>query len=194
VFIGLTTGNWITLSDEDGIPLLLARGTGHGPFKKKLLERCDEVFVLAPLGKVLRHSVGTLNEALGLSEKAEDGQKKAYAVVPPDSLKDSNTRKTRHDRREAIKLVSTQRTVSTSIMLNHSVLVIDKLRAYAPFEPGTSATDAMATSPIEALPHLLFPFDRFATDSKEKQRQDELPHAATRTPEFADKFFKVAQA
>ena len=48
------------------VPYFFARGRGHGAFKKKVLEVCDEIFAIAPLGKLLLEvSVSDLNSHEG---------------------------------------------------------------------------------------------------------------------------------
>jgi len=68
VFIGVVTGNWVSIGGrskpsgrlrEDQLPYLLARGRGHASFKTKVLEAADEIFAVAPFGQSLCGACGT---------------------------------------------------------------------------------------------------------------------------------------
>jgi hypothetical protein len=190
VFIGLTTGNWVLVprgGDETVPPQLLARGEGHGAFKTKLLELCDETFVLAPLGKIvlapqrkdLTHHLKTLNDMLGYSSKSDDPDRKSYELVPTPAA-----------RSRTIKLVSTSRT-EKSILLHHSALVRDALGDPSILDVNDKASVQKTQVPIGQLDHLMFPFDTDAGKLPEEQLTIELPHEETRTPEFMNKFLNV---
>lgn len=52
-FLGLLTGNWIRVRrSEPSCPVPLARGKGHIEFKQAVIDSCDEIFVVSPLGKL----------------------------------------------------------------------------------------------------------------------------------------------
>jgi hypothetical protein len=61
--ISITTGNYISIIDG-----MLARDRDHLETKSTMLEVADDVYVLAPLGKLLPYSCFEINELLELSE------------------------------------------------------------------------------------------------------------------------------
>jgi hypothetical protein len=179
VFIGVATGNWLSIEHFEGIalPHLLARGRGHGPFKKKLLDVCDEIFVLAPLGKIFLKSVDALNTKLHYSQTASEPHLRSYEVVPMPPGK-----------AEAIKLVSTYRDRISSILKNHSSDVRDALGRFA---DNPEQQQRQASMPIPKVDHLLFRFDHFSEEPPETQTEIELPHPQTRSAEFKKEFFSI---
>jgi hypothetical protein len=179
VFIGVATGNWLNIVPFEGkaLPQLLARGRGHGPFKKKLLQVCDEVFVIAPLGKIFLKSVDELNNKLRYSDSAAESQLRSYEVVGMPEGKAT-----------AIKLVSTYRDKISSVMRNHSQ---DVREAIGKFAADPERQQQQTSLPIEQVEHLLFKFDDFSDKSPEAQIEIELPHQQTRTPEFEKLFFNI---
>jgi len=178
VFIGVATGNWLSIQNWEGValPHLLARGRGHGPFKKKLLSVCHETFVLAPLGKIFMQPVDKLNKLLDYSPNDPDPGKRSYEVVPMPK-----------GAGKALKLVSTLRE-KRSVLLAHSALV---RAAIGPFT--LAPLDRDYSLPIAQVKHLLFPFDRFSEESALAQIEIELPHPQTRTEPFKREFFSISE-
>ena len=179
VFVGVATGNWLNIESFEGRPLphLLARGRGHGPFKKKLLEVCDETFILAPLGKIFMKSVDRLNAMLHYSQAATDPQLRSYEVVPMPQGKG-----------EAIKLVSTYRYMFSSILKVHSSDVRDAIQKFADNPEQQQKQTSLAIPDVD---HLLFRFDHFSEEPPETQIEIELPHPQTRNAAFKKEFFSI---
>jgi hypothetical protein len=181
MFIGITTGNWINIrgSEATALPYMLARGRGHGAFKHKLLEVCDEIFMIGPLGKILLdRSVADLNSRLKYSPNAANPQDQSYEEVATPPQKASVT-----------KVVSTIRQ-ERSILSVHSALLRKRLGSYTVLDQSKVATDQTAC-PIGDVHHLLFPFDQFCNETTETQLEIELPHRRTREESFKREIFSI---
>ncbi len=62
VTVGVLTANWILGGSGLNRIALCAKGTGHPEFKQEVVDNCDYLVVVAPLGKILRlASVNALN-------------------------------------------------------------------------------------------------------------------------------------
>jgi hypothetical protein len=179
-FLGLTTGNWVRLDQPQTqtkgyVPFLLARGQGHPEFKRTLLAVSDEIYVVAPIGKLIRQATDKLNKALGYRKSSSSAKGKAYQDVAIPHEKIANT-----------KLVSTIRMDPHSILLQHSALIQALLKHrqldYDPF----------ATRDVREIPHLLFTFDTPSVETKPTQIEIEFPHVHTRREDFMYEFFSVA--
>lgn len=71
--IGVVTGNWIIGGGGLKTLRIVARGPGHMNVKKKLIEICDYVIVLAPLAKLVRtEHVNFLNEISNYHDPYEE--------------------------------------------------------------------------------------------------------------------------
>jgi hypothetical protein len=145
-----------------------------------LLQLVDEIFAIAPLGKIL---IGTktdvLNKMLGFSSDTSDLLKKAYEPVDAPSSK-----------RQLVKIVSTTRE-GTSVLRDHSALLKRALGDHATIPMPDEITEGEASVPIKEVKHLLFPFDKFSDRGADMQREIELPHELTRTPEFMARVFSI---
>src|ERR1017187_9713189 len=178
LFIGLVAGNWNRIDSRGphhAIPL--ARGRGHGPFKKTLIKICDEIYVPAPLGKIfLTPGVDEVNHALGYGEG--QGEDQAPYLEVPVSGDD-------YDKTACVKLVSTLRP-SGQLLYTHSEIVKKTYLA----RPDTNY-EVFLTSNIEDIPVMLFQFDGLANRSLQKQVEIEFPHTSTRDPAFMQEYFSV---
>jgi len=63
--VSVTTGNYISISDG-----ILGRDRNHVATKSTMLDVADEMYVLAPLGKLLPYSSSEINEFLEVSDEA----------------------------------------------------------------------------------------------------------------------------
>ena len=63
--MSITTGNYISVSEG-----ILERNDNHVATKSAMLEVADEIYVLAPLGKLLPYSCSEINELLELNDDA----------------------------------------------------------------------------------------------------------------------------
>ena len=178
-FIALTTGNWIRLRrSQPTCPIPLARGKGHFEFKQKLFNISDEVYVVAPLGKVFIHaSNDEVNRVLGFAQDAT-GQEKSYREVKILGKKPAVT-----------KLISTYRPpdflLTTHATRLCALLDIDQNE---PFE--ILREKFRKTKEIHDIPHILFKFNELS-DNLWLQFITEFPHEHTRHEEFVRRFFGV---
>lgn len=165
VFIGLVTGNWVlmhSLRHEEPVPIPLARGEGHGDFKKQLIDVCDEVYVISPLGKIIPHttSIEGFNNALGGNSSGPAGN--PYQLVHVDEA-----------RRPALRLVSTLRK-SNQLLASHCSLLKAALGNWTTDKPSDLARE------FSDVPHFMAAFSALATSTPDKQRSVEFPHERTR--------------
>lgn len=152
VNICIVTSNWILGGAELTELTLCARGRGHFEFKKALVEICDYVIVVAPLGKILRmRDVDALNEIVG----------EPYQPIPL-TIGQGINQETRKDKNK-IFLFTTFRERSTLSPLNgHSI----NLERY---------TDPRYSPNLKY--NLLTPIPKFSPNGSAKEvHLKELPH------------------
>ena len=182
VFIGLVTGNWIRIrSTITRCPIPLARGEGHKEFKEILMNNCDEVYVISPLGKVFKKaSLDTINLSLGFNSDNIDLAKQPYKEVLIDEKKSNNLEKVKDElnvdkkiNAESVKLVSTSRH-SNRVLYEHSIIVQAELSTdiYSDYS-------SFIEKNIIEVPHLIFPFDALP-DILSQQIEVEFPHFYTK--------------
>jgi len=172
VFIGLVVGNWIRISDDGRHPIPLARDHEehrHVEFKKKMIEICDELYVISPLGKLfVGKSFQEVQHGLGMVSRKDYRD----VTIPPDKEK-------------AMKLVSTSRS-GGNLLSNHSRAV----STYGKRPDDEIRKRFIAETEIEKVPSLLFPFADLP-ENKSDQIPIEFPHEDTRTSPFVKGFFAV---
>ncbi len=175
-YIGLTTGNWVRINESGTrCPVPMARGKGHFKFKQALVNVSDEVFVIAPLGKIFKQAeLKDINNDLGLTENAPEPDEECYEEV--QIKEDKNGRPYSYK----IKLVSTQR-IEGRLLHTHSAVVTSMLK---PDEEILSKSQD-----IEEVKHLLFPFDDLPSDER-FEMEIEFPHPTTRETNFREKYYK----
>lgn len=170
-FIGVVTGNWIQLSRDPVCPIPLARGTGHREFKEEVTDNCDELYVVAPLGKVFFDvAVDEINESLGFTIGSADPDREAYQRVgiKPDKAREIN-------------LVSTTR--NPNRLLSNLSIKVEALL-------GTSRSTSGPPS-LESPHHLLFPYNDLPSEWHE-EFEIEFPHRYTHREEIWRKLFFVS--
>jgi hypothetical protein len=182
VFITLTTGDWIRLRrSPPTCPVVLARGEGHLEFKQALIKNSDEIYVIAPLGKIFTQStLSEVNCALGIgtvqpgSEMENDLEKQPYREVEVDN-----------EKAKQVKLVSTSRLKRRNILETYSANVLGFL-GVEPHEY-ESIKEKMHKADIADLQHFVVPFDELPNDWA-AQFEKEFPHEYTRNREFVKRF------
>ncbi len=179
VFVGLVTGNWIRISETTPpCPVPLARGEGHLEFKTTLISCCDEVYVVAPLGKVfVNTSNRELNDALGFQPGARAKDNEPYSEI--DGVDNKMAAK--------LRLISTSRT-DKRLLFAHSAVVENAL--------GHSVGETENFVDISNFPygcHLMFPFDDLPDDPW-RQFMTEFPHPATRKSKLFQERFQVSMS
>ena len=161
VFIGVMTGNWIRLRrTKPRGPVPLARGGvsddiesiaklgTHLKFKQTLVNKLDEIFVIAPLGKVwsgVDVDYNKVNEVFGYEEDPEDPEKKAYNEVKIDN-----------ESAPKVKLVTTSR--PDDFLLHTYSNQVRNFLALSPNE--TPNLKRFINSNIQDMNHLVFDSDR----------------------------------
>lgn len=175
-FIVLLVGNWVRIRKEaPRCPVAMARGRDHLGVKRALVRAADEIFIVAPLGKIIvNHSRDQLNSALGYVAGARDPESEPYEDVEID------------EKAQLVKLVSTKR-AAEHLLQRHSNSVEDALTL------GSKATlpsdQEFANAAIEDIPHLLFEFGELPPKPF-GEFMVEFPHDHTRrNRQFLDMFF-----
>ena len=181
-FLAFTTGNWITIKGPDGsaLPYYLIRGNRHRAFKEKLLQVSDEIFAIAPLGKILPEvSVTDLNQYLHYSLDKDNPRQEGYEEIPTPANKAGVTR-----------IVSTIRE-KQSVLRDHSAHLCKKLGQYIVLDPSNKKARGQACGFIAEKTHLLFAFDKFCNETVQTQLEIEFPHQLTRNDRFKREFFSI---
>lgn len=84
--IGIMTSNWLLCQRALDKIMICARGRGHLEFKEILVENCDYLILVAPLGKVLpMENVELFNSTLKIDPKDEENRYKGFEI--PVSMK-----------------------------------------------------------------------------------------------------------
>lgn len=170
--IALVTGNWVRI-DSNLAPVLLARGTGHREIKQALIANSDEVYIVAPLGKILfKVPVGVVNRALGYAPPGVD----SYAPDPAwEAYSDVLGAESCRDR---IRFVSTLRPGDEFVLSPLSQALRTAYNLKLP-----PSAKAFAQMKMEEIPHLFFGFDAVPKD-RDAQMRAEFPHDLTRVEPF----------
>ncbi len=177
----------------------VARAKFHPHIKYALYDISDEVYVIAPLGKILRdpeskdldYMLNDLNEDLGLSDEEKLGTKKKYKLINSEELcmsnyyfpssqeniLNSNLRNQLDTWINKTTLVTTKRTLQHDILNQHFVgieSVFDKKYSYEDLSVGSKLL-AIKYEDIQ-IP-------------KEYQLIDAIPHENLRP--FKNKYFQI---
>ena len=68
--IGIITANWFLINSDYSTISLCASGRGHYEFKKELIDNCDHIILISPLGKLLPlNDVTFLNNLVSIDPK-----------------------------------------------------------------------------------------------------------------------------
>jgi hypothetical protein len=175
-YIALATGNFVRLSStgKSTWPIPLVRGAGQKETKDEFIRRANEVYVLAPLGKIFLAPTQQINEGLTLNQDPGSDQPKAgYMEV---QIPETHT--------ALVKLVTTLRPSPDCLLSRHSTAVINQIGEPAPLQ--------IYDTPIQRLHHFIYPFEEHVHNkSPAEQLQIECPHEATAKAEFTKKFYSV---
>jgi len=170
VFIGLITGNFIRLRNSNPhCPIPLSRGPEHHEFKVHLMDSCEEIFVLAPLGKVLWDiKKSDINEKFGFSKTNPNSDMQPY--LEHEAITNAKAAQ--------IKLVTTKRT-HNFLLYEHSLKVekslIDELKGGFDTSNFKTIKDHFVIDEISRVPHLFFPYNNLPLNIDE-QDEIEFPH------------------
>lgn len=176
-YISLSAGNFISLTPRRAsmrpMPIPLVRGEGQKDVKELYFTKADEVYVVAPLGKVFVRDVRDLNHAFGLEKNDGEHEKQPYEEVLADG------------RQSYVKLVTTLREWEGALLTRHSNAVEQALHMN---HTGISEP----TEDINDIHHFCYPYDRHIKGkSRRLQAAIELPHARTRSDEFMHYFYGI---
>ena len=176
VTIGLTTGNWLHLSDTPPVwPIPLARGEGHREFKEKLIQHSKEVYLLSPLGKLFANvSADRVNSAWGFTSDNPNPRRRTYGAVS-----------VAEEKRSSIRVVSTSRS-ATQVLYKHSALIDALLRP-----SDVSAWQESVGKDFGNVPHVLLPFTKFESETLERQIEIDVPHDYARQESFMAEFLSI---
>jgi hypothetical protein len=174
--IGLVMADWVSLEGlPQGMPVPLARGEGHARFKAAVIEESDEVYLLVPLGKLFSQGVEEFNQDFLVRDRD-------HTRVPYDRI-DIAVNKAKR-----VKLVTTVRTDTKSVLYGHSMTVRAHLGLIRNQLPDYQM---LVDKPVGEVPHILIPFNDHASKSPAVQLEAELPHRESRRGEFREKYFSL---
>jgi hypothetical protein len=92
VKVGIVTANWLLVGHGHDSISLCARGRGHPEFKKLVIDKCDYLIIVAPLGKVLAlDDERRLNDLLPRESDIQTGEKREYDLIPIEQSRKSKT-------------------------------------------------------------------------------------------------------
>jgi hypothetical protein len=200
--IALLTGNWVTLeseSREDSRPVPLARGDKHLSFKKELVNQADEIYIVAPLGKMflldrrnerglVEEAVDQLNRVSELSPTAKNSVRESYGKI-----------EIKGDKVNVTKLVTTSRPdydEKRYVLSNLSQQLMGILNKTKAGLVRQISEREFSSKEASELPHIAFAFPDVAGFSNSIRQEIiiEFPHEKTRTPAILTEYFKVPAA
>lgn len=196
--VALVTGNWVrirTTKEKPPIPIPLARGRGHLDVKESMIRNSDEVYVIAPLGKIFsghnKSNVLKLLELYSDSYEELDTEKQVYEITTNNRTK--------------IKLITTFRPDNTFLLHNSSNNIISELKRGETTQQNNNPPYVIEIDDkninecktnfehykIENIPHCLFKFKDVSSDGI-IQLNEEFPHDYSSKEEFL-KYFYITQ-
>ena len=175
-FVGLLTGNWIRVRrSEPPCPVPLARGKGHRGFKQAIIDACDEIYVISPLGKLF---VGPgpeeLNKILNYDVKSQNPDWQPYKEVTISN-----------EKAKTVSLVTTSRE-KNRILSPLSERLKERLNFKNEIIEECVIPDLKEDNKNHG--HIIWPFDDLPKH-KWEEIETEFPHSHTRTKAFMEKFF-----
>lgn len=187
--IGITTGNYV-LFDHDKMEVLPIAKIGHHPhIKAAMYHVSNEIFLIAPLGKVLRvendedirTTLSNLNKDFGYKQNAANEAEKPYRLVEPEILSDLE-----YACEDTISLWNRKTVLFTTsrkegAMLSHHAEKLNVLIKYKPdaTDPNGNGTRGYIKSELfEYYPPIY---------TKDEEREQEVPHENMRA--FVEKYF-----
>ncbi len=172
IFIGITTGNWIRIRKSDPrCPIPLARGEGHLKLKQELLNASDELFVIAPLGKIFANSsLKSVNRLLGLKSEDIDPEKKEYDELNIDDNKASVVKLVTTFRRDGRLLQNLSRYIQGQLQVDERV-----------------DEEKFINAKTGEIDNIVYLFDDLPKEEY-LEREMEFPHLHTRKDEFTEIF------
>lgn len=184
--IALTTGNYIFIKENDGVPVPIARGEGHKEFKSAICGKANEVYVVGPLGKYLlekQHvNIDGFNNDLHFAANHWWHNRRPYETVDMSST--SN-----------IHVVTTYRTAPDQVFFAHSNAVEARLHDARKLVSPEQLEDPQFKRELQAplmpqrldimVEHVDLP------PSKSLQINVEVPHRNLHDPKLLKKYFGI---
>jgi hypothetical protein len=166
-FISLVTGNWIRIrGNTPHCPIPLVRNEEHRRVKQAMVDVSNEVYVLAPLGKIfVRLGEDAVNKELDI--RTQDLWYKDVGIE--------------HEKAGFVKLVSTVR--QDHRLLHRVGVEVETILAPGRTDPSRQEMERLVKLDSEQMPSLLFAFDRLPTD-RTAETEIEFPHKYTQDAEF----------
>jgi hypothetical protein len=193
--IAVITGNWVRARRSfPRIPVPLARGLGHLDVKQSIVNVADEIFVVAPLGKLgIGIATEDFNDLMDFELDSPVKARQSYSDLRIDVPTDPH----RLDP-YIVKLVTTSRPNPSFVLYNQSAKLLahmnesndDSKRGQDPGIITAIQTQDFASRGIRELPHLAFPFDKLDREWQ-AQLETELPHPHTRNERTKMRFFLI---
>ena len=182
--ITITTGNWVRIRfASPRVPLVLTRGEYQIQFKQALIDSADEVYVLAPLGKIF---AGSWKDGVYPTLDNYCNRKRSRSSTY-DEVNYYNREQEDISRR--IRLVTTSRKPGRILaplsnkLANHEFMDCLQIRE----EEYVNRQYPFKRSPIENVSHLMFEFDQLP-DNLEEEFKIEFPHRESHFREFLECF------
>lgn len=178
--IGITTGNYILFDDEKDASLPIAKIGYHPHIKAAIFHVADEVYLVAPLGKILRTEEGdnrfhntltNLNNDLGHNAPiTANAALRPYTLVEPALLKELNYRKIKYkgDRWSAKTILFTTSRKDGRLLAHHA----NRLSRLRPYDPASTELSGSNTRGYI----LSEDFEEYPVVSTEEEREMEIPH------------------
>ena len=160
LFIGLLTGNFIRQERNNALcSIPLSRGIEHNEFKIAIYNKCNELYVIGPLGKIFYdQKLDDINKKLGFVVDSQNEETKSYVEIP-ELLRE----------KKEVKLVTTCR---------HKGFVLTDLSDKLTNLLGTNDPNEeqfINAEKLKDIPHLFFPFSKLPENFFE-QLEIEFPH------------------
>jgi len=175
LFIGILVGNWVRIrKTAPQCPIPMARGIGHLKIKQVIVENSDEVFMLSPLGKILKNK--GLDEINSIMCKNDPNPYEELTIDSDYQSQDPNK----------IKLVTTSRSDNNSQLYTHSVSIKRILDIHD--ETTDFFSKFINEEKIEDVSHVMFPYDYLYKNKKEED-ETEFPHRETSSPNVRVQLF-----
>ncbi len=176
-FIGLLSGNWIRFRRKEPVcPVPLARGKGHQPYKQCMVANSDEIYVIAPLGKIFFDvPPDAINDTPGLGDWNHNPYKEVEIY---------------DDKPSVVKIVSTYREKTGSLLHVHGEMAKERLRADLAFSPAEIKQLPEKIAQHGKIPNIFYPYD-LVHDDLNYQLRTEFPHSNTRKRKLLSDFFHV---
>ena len=179
LFISLLTGQWVRISEHAGFhPIPLARGSGQKIVKQAMIEKCEEVFLLSPLGKLFHLPELEIKEGLGSQEDVPVDQR-FYEDVNLPILDGEALINKEH----SIKLVTTFRPSEANVLHMHSVATQKLYRSRVVNE---KELNNFVTADICKVPPLFYSYDTLAKRPSPEQLKIEFPHVKENTSAMSE--------